>query len=424
MEAYVLIGGGIFFMAHATIMPTSEHLSLISAFVGCLDVGVVLWGFACNKNGYNKIAATAYRLGACAGMLYVSEMLEFNTLIFRIQVAVLLIGCLGPWFGIISECAAVVFLYFDMTTYLETVDDGLFYWCMIVGFGLVVVSGTITIFLMYDEFDADQRRFLMRLHFQDWSMGLFCVVLAGVLKKADYLGEGTLGAWLAKWSPVIFVFFTNQSKDLIRRRTAPPHHPTWWVDSTWKFQDESDLVNVAFSISTAFATIILTVLCVIVLVKSIGLEKMQWGEPSLSLFCIMHGFMIVVHSGFWMIFASSGIPPTGRARMFRLFPPDTGGPFLACDPKNCIWPHKFDIVTGLISAGLGAFAQESAFKASEVAAVKKIVIAVWVISIANKVFVHIKDFGYVPACKPNPYHVLNEMDHKAKDGAKVEKKTT
>jgi hypothetical protein len=295
---------------------------------------------------------------------------------------------------------------------------------MIVGFGLVVVSGTITIFLMYDEFDADQRRFLMRLHFQDWSMGLFCVVLAGVLKKADYLGEGTLGAWLAKWSPVIFVFFTNQSKDLIRRRTAPPHHPTWWVDSTWKFQDESDLVNVAFSISTAFATIILTVLCVIVLVKSIGLEKMQWGEPSLSLFCIMHGFMIVVHSGFWMIFASSGIPPTGRARMFRLFPPDTGGPFLACDPKNCIWPHKFDIVTGLFTAGLGAFAQESAFKASEVAAVKKIVIAVWVISIANKVFVHIKDFGYVPACKPNPYHVLNEMDHKAKDGAKVEKKTT
>jgi hypothetical protein len=211
-----------------------------------------------------------------------------------------------------------------MTTYIETVDDGLFYWCMICGFCMTVISGAIQIFLMYDEFDAVQRGYLTRLHFQDWSMGIFCVVLAGGLKQAGFLGRRTLGAWLAKWAPVMFVFFTNQSKDLVRRKTAPPHHPTWWHEGTWQFQDNSDLVNVLFSISTAFATIVMTILCVIALIKSIGLEKMYWGEPSLSLFCIMHGFMLMVHSGFWMIFASSGIPPTGRARIFRIFPPDTG----------------------------------------------------------------------------------------------------
>ena len=410
-------------MTHATIMPTSEHLSLIAAFVGCFDSGVVLWGYACNSKGYSKVAATAYRIGVCVGMLYVSEILEFNTLIFRIQVAVLVAGCIGPWFGIISECLAITFLYLDMTTYLETVDDGLFYWCMICGFAMTVISGAIHIFLMYDEFDAVQRGYLTRLHFQDWSMGIFCVVLAGGLKQAGYLEPGTLGAWLAKWAPVIFVFFTNQSKDLVRRKTAPPHHPTWWHEGTWQFQDDSDLVNVLFSISTAFATIVMTILCVIALVKSIGIEKMYWGEPSLSLFCIMHGFMLMVHSGFWMIFASSGIPPTGRARIFRIFPPDTGGPFLACNPKNCIWPHKFDIVAGLFFAALGAFAHESTFKTSEVVAVKKVIIVVWAITIANKGFVHIKDFGYVPAVKPNPFQVLKEMDCKEKELAQGKTKT-
>lgn len=414
VEAFVIMGGGVFFIIHAAIV--SPPLGLSLSFFGCWYIGIIFFCFACNEEGYDKKSAIMYRVGVAAGLLYTSEMMGINTVTFRVQAIVVLLGCVGPWFGIVSECIGVLFLYNDTVSHLANVEDGIFYWCIFAGLGLVIGASFVQVFLMYDEFNYDQRKYLMRLHRQDYFMGFFCMALAGALQQGNNLDEGTLGCWLAKWAPMIFLAFTNLSKNLIRRKSAPPHHPTWWVDNTFQFQDDSEFVNVSFSIVTALATVGLTILVVIALVNCIGLDKMLMNSDSLSLFCIMHGFVMASYSGFWMIFAASGMPPHGRAKMFRIFPPGTDGPILACDPKNCVNPHIFDLFFGILIVLFGAFVFTNyELNAALTDLVKRVIIGLWVISISWKVVVHIQDYGYVPAHTPNPFDEFKRIDQEAKE---------
>ncbi len=401
-------------MVHdAVVTQTDASLSLF----GCWYIGIVFLCLACNGDEYCHKLAIVYRVSVAIGLLYSSEILRDNVLAFRVQALIVLLGSVGPWIGIISEGFGCLLIYDATTSFLTGEENGIYNWCIFAGLGIIMGFSYLQGFLLYGEFDEVQKNLFRRLRFQDYLMAMLCVALAGALKQGNDLGKGSLGCWLATWSPLILATFSNLSKNLIRRKSGTPYHPSWWVDNTFPYHDESDLVNVTFSISTTMATAVLTILIVIALANCFGLDKMLIGGTSLSSFCIMHGFGLVAVSGVWMIFASCGLPPQGRARKFRIFPPPTEGAILACDPKNCIPPHKFDLVVGIGIVLFGTFALNSSgtiLNTEQEDQAKRFICSIWVISILWKVMIHYQDYGYVSQA-PNPFEEFERMDQAEKD---------
>jgi len=407
VEAWVIL---VLSMIHLTNdAVTSSENDLVLLFVATWIVGIHLLGLSCS-NGLAQFT-TVYRLGVAATLFYISEGVDNNLKLS----CILLVGSIASKFGILAACGSGLYSYYHTVKYLEGIDDGVYYWCMYAGPVLIMGCSFTNLSFLLSSANFDQKRYLLRLHSQDWLMAMFCVALAGAMKRGDYLGSGSLGCWLAQWTPVIFCSFNNLSKNLIRRKSAPPHHPSWWVDNTFQFQDDSEVVNVSFSIATAFATVGLTVLLVIALVRGIGLHHMLIGTPKLSLFLVMHGFVLVAFTGFWMIFASSGMPPHGAAKMFRTFPPGSDGPILAVDPKNAIPPHKFCLLFGMILVIVGAFFGDS-FLEGHRGLLERFTVAVWAVSLGWKGYVHVKDYGYVPKYnddKEDVYERFHRLDREA-----------
>lgn len=414
-EGWTGLCTGVIYMIASVVLPECEPLSLVSAFIGCFATSMTLAGFGCD-NSTNPSDVAIFRIFSLAGLLYTSEVMGFNTTVHRVQAVAMAAGLVSTQLGLIVKSVGAFYLYVAMTSYLETVEDGLFYFVLATGLFPMICS-FIWVFLWYDQYTPKQQGFIRRIHWQDWSMGVFLIVLAPALKKAEYL-DTPMGMYLAKFlAPLSLNFFCLYSKFLIHINIGAPFHPTWWVDSDFPMQApvERDYINVLYGVITAHATIILVLFTGATLHFCIGFQSLAMDEPDMWKFMVMHGFGMVSYSGLWMIFASSGLPPMGRAKKWRYFPPPTDMAFVQADPKSCIGPHKFDLSFGLFFAFLGGFifANFNGLDEGQEYLARVAVFITWAYSLAWKVVVHWKDWGYVPAHKPNPYEEYKRLDAEA-----------
>ena len=412
LQAWFRAAIGCFYMIAGEILPGPKSLSLFISFVACVVPPLYQVGLA--KGNVSKLDEIMYRVICIVGILYASETIGINQTILRLQAFGLFCGIFNDGFEISVKSAGAAWLYHAVVTHLTTSEDGIFYFCFCSGFAPILLSYA-WISLFYHSYNDSQQRFLKRIHWQDWSMGIMLMLVALTFKKANYLGAGTLGHFIAAYqAPLSLLFFPLVSKYMIHSCYGAPQHPTWWVDSDFPMQApiEYDYWNFIYAIFTINATLVLCVQVAIALHMSVGLTALFYDEPMLWKFLVTHGLVMIVASGFWMIFASCGIPPFGKQKKYRMVSPYTNMAILQCDPKNCIPPHKFDLVMGLFSTFVGSVlvSKESVLNHQQDELVRSVVFIVWGLGTAWKVYVHVKDFGYEPATDAKPYEEFKIMD--------------
>eukprot|EP00522_Entomoneis_paludosa_P004314 CAMPEP_0172470854 /NCGR_PEP_ID=MMETSP1065-20121228/67425_1 /TAXON_ID=265537 /ORGANISM="Amphiprora paludosa, Strain CCMP125" /LENGTH=148 /DNA_ID=CAMNT_0013228911 /DNA_START=126 /DNA_END=572 /DNA_ORIENTATION=+ len=132
---------------------------------------------------------------------------------------------------------------------------------------------------------------------------------------------------------------------------------------------------------------------------AVGPESYSFGTQESWKFAFIHGMTLIFHSGIWMIFASSGIPPIGDAKHFRAFPPELPA-IVQARPHDCIPAHKTDLLMGnvLLFIGFTSILDDGKFDAL----LKGGVAVCWTIAILYKLKVHKDGWGYKITADPDP----------------------
>lgn len=390
--------------ALATVITLVMYNNVMAAFQ--VQIGIFLswnsqWGlYVTGLDSYRK----KLLIISIIGSLCVSEGLQVISVPLRINVLILGAGLIGSTYSFATAAASFVYMGFKLFFYLGTVENGLFY--MMIGWGVALISVSFAwAIFCWESYDADQQTLAKRIHIQDWTMIIFIFGAAMVMSRLDILKEGEVGYWPSLVLSFSTFMFTVQTKNLIHRKVGAPHHPSWWVDGIFPMQDPiNDLVNVSFSITTTIATLGNVIICIYLGYVAIGFEEMAINSPNLWKFLVLHGISIIGHSGFWMIFATTGVPANGWTKIaLATSPPGyTKGPILYVDPKNALKPHKFDIFTGVGLLFIGAFCVQSELSPRDDYLLRIFTVFLWSISIPWKIWVHYTDYGYTPAIKPHP----------------------
>lgn len=172
-----------------------------------------------------------------------------------------------------------------------------FYWLS--GWGLMnSITSYAWIFLLYDGYTKSQQERLFATHsWQDNMLTLFCIAVAGVLDKAEYLRPDTLGGPVVYLLPIEILWLALENKLLTHLWVGSPFHPSWWIygdakktgqTQAYSPNDWADILTYAFG--TTMANIVLTSYAWYTINKSVGFESFSFsstnswkfaGEPSL-----------------------------------------------------------------------------------------------------------------------------------------------
>lgn len=339
-----------------------------------------------------------HRLIVAATLLYLSEV-EGNlgglNTVFRIISFALIAGIVSPYAGALVTGASTLFLYKLGCDYVlspeESSEKAAFYWML--GWGVVtVVSSYAWIYLFIDQYDEKQKKRVWRTNWQDRILGLFCFLAGAALDKAGFLLPGTLGAPVVYLLPPVTLWFTLETKMLNHMQVGTPFHPTWWIDGDLPKFSNTDWVNATFGIATALITVILTSYAFYGINTAIGFKSLSFtGSETTWKFAMAHGILYIFHSGMWMIVASSGIPPIGKAKAFSVFPPPLPAP-LQANPHDCVPAHKIDLFIG----NFLLFAATFFLWDDEYDTLVKVAVGLaWVVTTTMKLNIHVKGWGYV-----------------------------
>jgi hypothetical protein len=130
---------------------------------------------------------------------------------------------------------------------------------------------------------------------------------------------------------------------------------------------------------------------------------------------VLNGFRLIAHSGFWMIFATSGMPPwqdqdrlhaDGSAlhqRCFRL-----------CQPEECPYAPHVRSSYRTVFTSIGAFSFGGDSSASADYSLRTFTMLSWGVFIVWMLGAHSKDWGDFPLHKPNQYEEFDRLDAEAK----------
>lgn len=315
LEVYASLFLSALALAYTSVVYHHVMLCHVTIYVGIFVSAIAQWGLiVARKEQYRRAQAVC----SIIGLLLVSELLQVTPEPLRFHAVTQALILVGRPYSLGSS--VVQFFYFSLKLffYLGGVQDGLFY--MMVGWSLATISLSCGwVFFFWYSYDESQQMFLKRIHFQDWTMFIMTLALAGAMRKLDILEPGKVGYWPSFVISFSLFQFTGQTKNLIHRRVGAPHHPSWWVDGIVPMQDPNcDAVNVVFAFTTAVATVGNVLLCLLIGYAAIGIDQLAFGAPSLWKFLVFHGFLLIGYSGFWMIFATSGLPPNGFSKLARV----------------------------------------------------------------------------------------------------------
>jgi len=229
---------------------------------------------------------------------------------------------------------------------LSLEPNGLAYWSL----GWSCFSFLLTLLwraLLTEGYRPEQLKRISATYFQDLLLSIFMASLGAVLVKADcpYSIAYPVGLLL----PIATLWFTLETKLLTHLWTGTPFHPSWAVpknkgDPVTPRYSTNNLVNWTFSLATTLITAILTSYAAYAVLSAVGglnPEGETWKLVA------AHGSVFVLHSGLWMIIASSGVPRCSNDTVSTYMPPPIPA-VLKCNPHSCIPVHKADLSFGLL----------------------------------------------------------------------------
>jgi len=324
--------------------------SNIVVHLQCFFSGNWLWFFA---HGPKPSGATLFVLLPVAGCLLEIVSLKSGTsdpatIALSANALCLLAGVISKRAAVVLRIIATLALYGLMWHAVSTTDNGLYYWSIF--WGLVTFASSQTWrFLFSDGYNTQQLKRISGTYFQDFLLALFQAGLGGVLVKAEcpYDVAYPVGLLL----PVVTLWFSLETKLLTHLWTGTPFHPSWAVpknpgDPVTPKYSVSQAVNWTFSIATVLITAVLTTYAAYAVVVAVGSnpDGVTWKTVG------AHGSIFVLHTGLWMMVASSGIPRCAddtRSKVAQMTPPALP-PFLKCDPHACLPIHKADLSFGIV----------------------------------------------------------------------------
>jgi len=381
---------------------STRKMAMMIVFLSTFVMYLWLW---CNANskGTAPVAILGmHRLAVVGVLLYHSEVIDFGVLnlVFRLMAGSLLLGVLSPNTGAAGAGVSTLVLYKVAADYVWTVPHGPLLWQLAWGV-ITIFSSFGWLFLFYYDYDDKQKIRVLNTAWQDRILGVFCFAVSAALEKAGHLKQGTVGEPVIYLLPIVTMWFTLETKMLNHKRVGTPFHPTWYHYGDLPEFSKSDWDNVTFGIATALITVVLTSYAFYAVTVALGGARanLMLDNPSIYKFALAHGILFIFHSGMWMIVASSGVPPIGDAKAFRMFPPEIPASQIPirCDPKHCVFCHKFDLAAGQVFLLLGSFFLDDVMTSEESKLlVKGMVCAAWAYTATAKLYFHWKDFGYEP----------------------------
>eukprot|EP00527_Entomoneis_sp_CCMP2396_P000802 CAMPEP_0198137314 /NCGR_PEP_ID=MMETSP1443-20131203/836_1 /TAXON_ID=186043 /ORGANISM="Entomoneis sp., Strain CCMP2396" /LENGTH=570 /DNA_ID=CAMNT_0043798711 /DNA_START=71 /DNA_END=1783 /DNA_ORIENTATION=- len=415
VESYVGMVFGFMAIVYAAVVANVKCgiiIVMVATFV------VFIWtGFHANDPSETPTKILiAHRLLIVASLCYLSEVQDFNVLndVFRAMSVSMIGAIVSPYLGAIVSGVSTLYFYKLGCDYIMAQEEGSslpLIWMGLWGVVTVVLSYG-WVFLFYDEYDDKQKKRVMGTNWQDRILGFFCFVSGAALAKAGHFSPGTVGEPVIYLLPPITIWFTLETKMLNHMQVGTPFHPSWWMEGDLPRFSKTDWVNATFGIATALITVVLTSYAMYAVWVAMGPESYSFNfssEDHAWKFAFMHGMTFIFHSGFWMIFASSGVPPIGDGKAFRAFPPEIPTP-MPCRPHDCIPVHKRDLLMGNALLFLGF---TSILDGGEYDLYLKAVVAIfWTISILSKVKTHYDGWGYKYTGDPDPNGTVTPKNKK------------
>lgn len=377
---------------HAAIMPPNDPLSVMYILVTSLEY---FWFcYAAHSPDDRAIAFVPItRVMLASSSLYISEVYGFVVLPLRMYATAMLLGLVSPKLSAVSNGLSTLYLYYTVTTHILTIENGPINWLILWGVITWIVSETV-VYIFFDSYNEDQKKRLLASNWQDRILGFFVFGVGGTLAGQGELGPGTVGVAVCYLLPPVTLWFSLETKMLNHMQLGTPFHPTWWANGSVSRYAPSDLINLTFSASTLLITVVLTSYAFYAILSAMGFAAFSFGEPSIRKFAGVHGIAFVLHSGLWMIVASSGIPSPGKGKLYSTFPPALP-PFLQANPYDCIPVHKKDLVVGNALLFLAGFCLgDDSLGDGQKSTLKYAVFTLWVVSAGLKIYTHAIGWGY------------------------------
>ena len=396
-EAYLCYVFAAVASVYVAVVGTKDT-SAIVVHLECFFCGNWLWFFAHGpKPSDAGFARTFFVLVPVAGCLLEivfehSDTTDPESISLLLNALCLVVGVVSQRAGIVLRIIATLALYGLMWHAVSTTANGLYYWSIFWGCVTFASSQTWR-FLFSDGYNTQQLKRISGTYFQDFLLALFQAGLGGVLVKADcpYNVAYPIGLLL----PVVTLWFSLETKFLTHLWTGTPFHPSWAVpknpgDPVTPKYSVSQAVNWTFSIATVLITAVLTTYAAYAVVVSVGKnpDGVTWKTVG------AHGAVFVLHTGIWMMFASSGIPRCADDTRSKVPMPPALPPFFKCDPHACVPIHLADLSFGILLmciAGLTSSLDDATDSLKN--AVWLLLGLSWLTSIMAKVAIHRRYWG-------------------------------
>jgi len=396
LEAYIGMTFGLMACVYVGMVAQIKAgliIAMLATFI------IYFWlGFHANDPSETPTKFILFHRVAIASTLFYMSEVEGNLgdlkLVFQMVACSLLAGLISPYAAAMTSGVCTLYLYklgsdWVLSTELSG-EKAVFYWML--GWGIAtIISSYAWIYLFIDGYDEKQKKRVWRTNWQDRILGVFCFLSGAALDKAGFLLPGTIGAPVVYLLPPVTLWFTLETKMLNHMQVGTPFHPTWWIDGDLPKFSHTDWVNATFGIATALITVILTSYAFYAINTAIGVTSLSFTDAETTWkFAMAHGILYIFHSGMWMIIASSGIPPVGKAKAFSVFPPPLPAP-LQANPHDCVPAHKVDLFIGNLLLFVATFFPLDEYDMPLKAAVG----FAWAVTTLMKVNIHIKGWGYV-----------------------------
>lgn len=395
LESYMGLVFGFIAWIYAAVV-SEVTLSAVVTMLACLLPYVWFW-FIAHEPSIEKTNNTwllLQRFSISQVLLYQVFAVDFGVMnfLYFVQAINILVGAFSSRAAAFTLALSSLYFYKIEADYLITVENGPFWW--LVGWGIMVsILSYGWLALFYNTYDDNQKKRIMATHWQDNILGVFMIVVAGGLDRADYLKSDTLGGPVVYLLPFVTLWFSLETKLLTHLWVGTPFHPSWWMYGSTKEGQvpryaKNDWINVTFSIGTILITAVLTTYAWYATNKAVGFDASEFASSNTWKFAVSHGILFILHSGLWMIIASSGLPNIGVGPAFSAFPPEIKALF-QCDPKTCIALHKQDLVLGSVFMFLGSFyLGDGTIESPERITVKVCVAIAWAYSLVSKLIIH------------------------------------
>ena len=244
---------------------TDVPLSLTLAMIATVLPYFFLW-FAAHTPEVGTQIVLFYRLAINYGLLYIVFAMDFfgglNTVLL-LQAISLAIGaiCSKTAAGFLGLSSLYLYKIMCDSVLASSNENAPFYW--LVGWGIItslLSYGWLALF--YKGYDELRQNRIKGTHWQDNILGLFNIVVAGGLNRAEYLTTG-LGINVVYLLPPVTLWFSLETKLLTHLWVGTPFHPSWWMYGSTKPGQvpryaDNDWVNITFSVGTILITVILT----------------------------------------------------------------------------------------------------------------------------------------------------------------------